>query len=70
MARLKGNSRYGLSTETGTKSNPVYIRVPADFFVQCPKCQDYINTNDTEEEIECSNCGKRFWVTFDLFQAI
>jgi DNA-directed RNA polymerase subunit RPC12/RpoP len=33
-----------------------------DFFVCCPKCDEYIETHDNykDEEVECPECGEKF----------
>ena len=51
----------------GSKSNPTKIKAAQAFFVECPRCDEMIDTGQDDEKLECPECGRKFYIEFDRF---
>lgn len=60
----------GIEKFQGKLYQKAFIKVPMDFFVNCPFCSRTIDTSDATQIIKCESCGREFFAEFSLPNAI
>lgn len=60
----------GIERVDGKNYQKAYIKVPADFFVDCPHCGEINECGENSHIRKCSFCSKEFYAEFNLPKAI